>query len=310
MVICEYSYRDYPLQVTVKFLPDPFNHLLLLTVSFLFRSSVLRDCGWVFYLTDNIRFNTNRPLKIIIMNLTNKAIKAIKSKFFWKFYSFFIEKTFQPKISYSQNGEDIIIYGIFEALSKKRIFYLDVGGYHPYTGSNTALFYLTGSKGIVIEPNPELFKQFPLKRPRDINLNIGVSIQSGTQLFFLSSSGALGSLIPDEEKKSSPDIHELDPISIPVQTLPEIIKENADGKVIDFLSLDIEGMELPVLRTLDFRELFPLVICVETARYSPSRQKEKRTDILDFLATKGYFVYADTYINTIFVRSDIWQQNS
>ena len=244
------------------------------------------------------------------MILFNKAIKAIKSKFFWKLYSFFIDKTFQPKISYSQNGEDIIIYGIFEALSKKRIFYLDVGGYHPYNGSNTVLFYLTGSEGIVIEPNPELFKQFPLKRPRDISLNIGVSNQSGTQLFFLSSSGALGSLIPDEGQKSSSDIHDLDPIFIQVQTLPEIIKENAEGKGIDFLSIDIEGMELPVLQTLDFQKLFPLVICVETARYSTNRQKEKRTDIIDFLKNKGYFVYADTYINTIFVRSDLWQVHS
>jgi FkbM family methyltransferase len=245
------------------------------------------------------------------MNLLNKAIKAIKSKFFWKFYSFFIDKTFQTKISYSQNGEDIIVYGIFEALSKKRIFYIDIGGYHPYNGSNTVLFYLTGSEGIVIEPNPELFKQFPLKRPRDTCLNIGISNQSGRQPFFLSSSGALGSLIPEEgEKSSSTDTRELDPIFIPVKTLPEIIKEHAEGKGIDFLSLDIEGMELPVLQTLDFHEIFPFVICVETARYSANRQKEKRTDIIDFLKDKGYFVYADTYINTIFVRSDIWQVHS
>ena len=240
------------------------------------------------------------------MNLPKKAIKAIKSKFFWKFYSFFLNKTFQPKISYSQNGEDIIIYGIFEALSKKKIFYLDVGGYHPFTSSNTALFYLTGSSGIVIEPNPELFTQFPIRRPRDINLNIGVSNQSGTQLFFKSFSGALGTLIPDEEQNSSSDNLNADSFLIPVQTLTEIIKEHAKGKFIDFLSLDIEGMELPVLMTLDFEELFPFVMCVETAQPSTARQKEKRTDIIDFLKKKGYFVYADTYINTIFVRSDIW----
>lgn len=242
------------------------------------------------------------------MNLLNKAIKAIKAKIFWKIYTFFIDKTFQPKISYSQNGEDIIIYGIFEALSKKKIFYLEAGGYHPYSGSNTALFYLTGSNGIVIEPNPELFKQFPHKRPRDINLNIGVSVQSGSQPFYLSSSGALGSLIPEKKKDSSlSERRELDPITIPVQTLPEIIKEHAKGKVIDLLSLDIEGMELPVLQTLFFQELFPIVICVETVRYSSNHQKEKSTDIIGFLLSNGYFVYADTYINTIFVRSNIWQ---
>lgn len=242
------------------------------------------------------------------MNLFIKAVKAIKSKIFWKIYSFFIDKTFEPKISYSQNGEDIIVYGIFEALSKKIINYVDVGGYHPYNGNNTALFYLTGSKGIVIEPNPELFKQFPLKRPRDINLNIGVSFQSGNQPFFLSSSGALGSLMPDEFQKSSLfDRQEIDPFIIPVQTLPEIMNKYVKGKVIDFISLDIEGMELPVLQTFDFHDFYPIVFCVETVSYSTNRQKEKRTDIIEFLKSKGYFVYADTYINTIFVRNDIWQ---
>ncbi len=58
-----------------------------------------------------------------------------------KFTGYFIHKTFEPQISYSQNGEDIIISGIFESLSRHRIFYLDIGGYHPYYGSNTALFY-------------------------------------------------------------------------------------------------------------------------------------------------------------------------
>jgi hypothetical protein len=67
-------------------------------------------------------------------------------------------------------------------------------------------------------------------------------------------------------------------------------------------------MELPVLQTLDFQDIFPLVICVETIRGSPNHKSEKRTDIIDFLKSKVYFVYADTYINTIFVRSDIWQQ--
>jgi FkbM family methyltransferase len=243
------------------------------------------------------------------MSMLSKAKNAIKSKVFWKTYSFFIDRTFQPKISYSQNGEDIIVYGIFEALSKKNIFYLDVGGYHPYNGSNTALFYLTGSMGIVIEPNPELYKQFPQKRPRDICLNIGVSILSGSQPFFLSPSGAQSSLVHEEEKKSSLlEKHGFDPIIIPVKTLPEIIKEHAKGKNIDFLSLDIEGMDLPVLQTLDFLEIFPLVICVETILKSTNHKNEKRTDIIDFLTCKGYFVYADTYINTIFVRNDIWKQ--
>ncbi len=244
-----------------------------------------------------------------MMDLLHKAKKAITSKVFWKTYTFFIDKTFQPKISYSQNGEDIIIYGIFEALAKKNIFYIDAGGYHPYNGSNTALFYLTGSSGIVLEPNTELFIPFLKKRPRDICLNIGLSDISGTQSFFLSSSGALGSLIPKENTGSlSSEKLNSESVSIPVRTLQEIINEYAPGKSIDFLSLDIEGMELPVLKTLDYTKNAPSVICVETVQHSPTCQKEKNADVIDFLKSNGYFVYADTFINTILVRCDTWQQ--
>jgi FkbM family methyltransferase len=243
------------------------------------------------------------------MNLLKKAVNAIKSKVYWKTYSFFIDKTFQPRISYSQNGEDILISGIFESLSKKKIFYLEAGGYHPYNGSNTALFYLTGSEGIIIEPNPSLYKLFPVKRPRDINLNIGLSSRSGTQLFFLSASGALGSLVPDGWQGSSPE-NESNTISIPVYTLPDVMKKYAEGKTIDFLSLDIEGMEMPVLQTLDYQSVYPVVICAETIRHIPGLKNEKNTEIIDFLTGKGYFVYADTHINTIFVRRDVWESKS
>lgn len=242
------------------------------------------------------------------MGLLSKAKKAITSKLYWKTYSLFIDTTFEPRLSYSQNGEDIIVHSIFEALSRKTIFYLDAGGYHPFVGSNTALFYLTGSRGIIIEPNPALFPQFPLRRPRDICLNIGVSDRSGTQTFFLSRSGALGSLIPEEGPEvQGTENPGTEPVEIAVRTLPEVIEKYAEGNSIDFLSIDIEGMELPVLKMLDFEKYGPLVICAETIPHSSAIRKEKRSDIIDFLKDKGYFVYADTYINTIFVRNDVWK---
>lgn len=240
-----------------------------------------------------------------MISLISKAWNAIQRKIYWKFYSFFIDKTFEPKMSYSQNGEDIIISGIFESLSRHRIFYLDIGGYHPYSGSNTALFYQTGSNGIVVEPNPELFRQFSQKRPRDISLNIGVSTYSGDQDFYLSPSGALGSLIKDESVIRSDD-ERIESLTVPVLTVQDIVTRYADGKDIDYISMDIEGMELPVLESIDFSLIHPIVFCIETIHYSKNRKKEKRVDILNFMEKKGYFIYADTYINTIFVRQDVW----
>jgi hypothetical protein len=55
---------------------------------------------------------------------------------------------------------------------------------------------------------------------------------------------APGYLIPEEDKESPLSGRH---VSRAVKTLTEIMKENARGKNIDFLFLDIEGMELPVL---------------------------------------------------------------
>jgi len=243
------------------------------------------------------------------MSLLSKACNAVRSKIYWKFYSFFIDKTFEPRISYSQNGEDIIISGIFESLSKHKIFYIDIGGYHPYCGSNTALFYQTGSDGVVLEPNRELFKPFPKKRPRDICLNVGVSTQTGDQEFYLSSSGALGSFVREESEIQS-DEKNVTPVIVPVMTIQDVIRQYANGRSVDYVSMDIEGLELPVLKSLDFSLVCPTVFCIETIHYSTTRKKEKRFEIINFMERKGYFVYADTYVNTIFVRRDVWDDSA
>ena len=79
-----------------------------------------------------------------------------------------------------------------------------------------------------------------------------------------------------------------------------LIAENFDDYP-DLLSIDIEGLDLAVLKSLDY-EKYPLpVICVETCTYSENHIRPKDPTIADFLSGKGYEVYADTYINTIFV---------
>jgi hypothetical protein len=73
----------------------------------------------------------------------------------------------------------------------------------------------------------------------------------------------------------------------------------------DFVSIDVEGLDLAILRTFDFDKYKPAVFCVETMSFSVSSQSKKCDDIIDFLLSKGYFIYADSHINTIFVRQDI-----
>jgi hypothetical protein len=79
------------------------------------------------------------------------------------------------KISYSQNGEDLIIKDLFARTGINKPTYLDVGANDPFYISNTYLLYTKGSKGVCVEPNPKLFKKLKRKRPRDICIQSGIA---------------------------------------------------------------------------------------------------------------------------------------
>lgn len=87
---------------------------------------------------------------------------------------------------------------------------------------------------------------------------------------------------------------------IPVITVSEILNNYFNVKAPDFMSIDVEGLDLDILQSLDFSTCRPIAICVETVSFSMSHKRPKRTDIIDFMLSKGYFVYADTGINSIF----------
>src|SRR3954468_21715772 len=95
------------------------------------------------------------------------------------------------KRSFSQCGEDLIVDHIFQQLKIEKPSYLDIGAYHPKRLSNTYLFYLKGSRGINVEPDPSLFEAFLNERQEDINLNIGIGPKSGTADFYIMNEPAL-----------------------------------------------------------------------------------------------------------------------
>ena len=92
-------------------------------------------------------------------------------------------------------------------------------------------------------------------------------------------------------------------IKVKLISINEIISQNFTAYP-DLLSIDIEGLDLEILQTLDLQK-FPIpVICVETCTYSENHIKPKDHKILEFMLSKNYEVYGDTYINTIFVNKN------
>lgn len=211
------------------------------------------------------------------------------------------------KHSFSQSGEDMIVRYIFDILNIANPSYIDVGAHHPFFLSNTALFYKTGSTGINIEPDPDLFKLFPIHRKRDINLNIGIAEKAGFSDFYIISASTLNTFSKKEAEnyKNEGEYKVVDVKKIPVNTISNIISEKCDGKFPQFLNVDAEGMDEIIVQSIDFEKNHPLVICIETASFSNSGNNIKNHDLINTLVNNGYLMYADTFLNSIFVKKDL-----
>ena len=80
------------------------------------------------------------------------------------------------RVSYAQNGEDIVLSRGFRSDTG---FYVDIGAFDPTSDSVTKLFYDRGWHGINVDPVPEVIALFERERPRDINVQVAVSVEPG-----------------------------------------------------------------------------------------------------------------------------------
>ncbi len=211
--------------------------------------------------------------------------------------------------SYAQAGEDVVVNYLFTTLGINKPSYLEIGTNQPILHNNTYFFYNRGSKGVCIEPDIEMFETIKKARPNDTILNIGIGLHdndSATFYLFPGHLNAWSTFSAEEaiirEKESGLKAKQ---VIVKLKTINNIIDQYFD-KCPNYISLDVEGLDLQILESLDFDRYRPDVICVETISFSLNNTEEKLVGILDFMETKNYFVYADTHINTIFCRKELF----
>jgi FkbM family methyltransferase len=148
---------------------------------------------------------------------------------------------------FSQFGQDIWVYG--EVFNKqKNGFFVEIGSADGLTFSNT---FLLESKfnwdGICIEANPNLFKN--LKKYRKVNcLNVCVDEKVGEVQYELNwlNSGIISDNTDNKTMNSNQNI------SLKTETLFSILESHSAPKIIDYLSIDVEGAEERILRNFSF----------------------------------------------------------
>jgi hypothetical protein len=226
--------------------------------------------------------------------------------------NYIINRILKTKLSYSQCGEDLIVDFIFSAIEPGKITgsYIDIGAHHPLYLNNTYLFYRKGWSGINIDPIKENINLFNNKRPRDLNLCLGVGDITEEKDFYVMDPKTLSSFNKAYVDKCITHGHKLKRIDrVTFQSVKDFIKYNRLSNDVDLLTIDTEESEWDAIKGFWDCGIFPKVIICESVEYSPRLNKSiKERVIIDNILKYDYFVYADTYINTVFIYNEFWKQ--
>lgn len=206
--------------------------------------------------------------------------------------------------SYSQEGEDMILWRLFE--NRKSGFYIDVGAHHPARFSNTYFFYKRGWRGINIDAMPGSMEQFDRHRARDINLEQAVSDVPGEMTYYIFNEPALNGLDArlSQERDALADAYKIvDTRILTTRRLDAILDEYLPSQQsIDFLSIDVEGLDIAVLKSNNWTRYRPEVILIEVlnGRFPDLLSSETS----DYLSAQGYTVFAKAVNTVIYRRAD------
>ena len=193
-------------------------------------------------------------------------------------------------ISFSQNLEDVVLVALCD---KRDGFYVDVGAHNPFKYSNTYLLWLRGWKGINIDPLPGCKELFDKARPGDINIACGVS-ESEELLYYNFKGGAYNTCNRElgEKYVRESNLEMVEKKTIPTKKLSQIFSEYVSDKKIDIMNIDVETMELDVLRSNDWSKWRPTYIVIESLNTRACNIISLKDEVIDYLVLQNYKVVA------------------
>jgi FkbM family methyltransferase len=190
----------------------------------------------------------------------------------------------------SQVGEDGFLLGRFNGLCGGT--YMELGALDGVRYSNTHVFNKEFNwKGVMIEISPLFFSKLQKNRPNEIALVNAAVCNRRQKIHFVQAknnavSGVYEFASEAYRQRWWPSLK--DPNDLPeIHCLPmqDILDKHAPGvSFFDVLSLDVEGAELSVLKSIDFSKTsFGMLVVEVRASYAP--------DVRALLVQQGYIPY-------------------
>lgn len=173
--------------------------------------------------------------------------------------------------SYSQAGQDLRLAKILPDNG----FFVESGAHDGFSGSNSLHFEKKGWKGLLVEPNPDPFSRILGFHRKAYAFNGALSTTGESDMMNFDGSGQTFHLT----KNGKQHVH-VEPLHKLLTCLGQ--------KTVDFWSLDVEGVEEPVLKAFPFKDIEVGVMLVEIVSNGAGHSKEGLSNLRQMMESKGF----------------------
>lgn len=211
-----------------------------------------------------------------------------------------------PHRYFSQHGEDFLLWSVFG--DQPTGFFVDIGAFDGVLFSNTLSFEQAGWQGVCVEAHPVYFEHCQQARPGSVCLHaacVGDAASPGIT-FYADELGLFSGVLAGRDAEltrrycwlGGREFQGFASIQVPAMTLDQILDAHLPAHAkIDFVSIDVEGSELDVLRGFDLARRRPRVLLVE------AQTREAAKALSTYLAEHGGYRPARTHgVNIVYAR--------